>query len=133
MVLEILSQGKCFWRACHTQNELEGLSHEKRFQKVTTDPSLTFKRNYHDTQFILAQYTVLQILPNFSEDITKGSFFGVAGWETLSKTYCRANPSQNSNEDIKNVQVDFCCVLGWETSSKTYCAADPCPNFKEGH
>ena len=61
----------------------------------------------------------------------KGKFFGVAGWETLSKTYCTANPSQNSDEDIK--KVDFSCVLGWETSSKTYCTADPCPNFKGGH
>ena len=61
----------------------------------------------------------------FGKYITKGICFGVAGWETLSKTYCNTNISQNLNEDIKNVPVDFCCVLGWETSSETYYTTHP--------
>ena len=46
--------------------------------------------------------------------------FGVVSWETLSKTYFVADPSQNSNDDITKGDFFWRSELGWETLSKTY-------------
>ena len=59
----------------------------------------------------------------------KAISFGVVSWETLSKTYCVADPSQNSNEDIR--KGDFFGVVALQTLSETYCVADPSQNSNE--
>ena len=54
---------------------------------------------------------------------------GVVAWETLSKTYSVADPSQNSNEDIR--KGDFFGVVALQTLSKIYCSTDPSHNSNE--
>ena len=73
---------------------------------------------------------MLQILPRIQTTISRKAIsFGVLSWETLSKTYFVADPSQISNDDI--TKGDFFGVVSWETLSKTYFDADPSQNSND--
>ena len=67
----------------------------------------------HNSFRFVGMISKLQILPRIETKTTRESIsFGIVSWETLGKTYCTADPSQNSNEHISKGNFFWRSCLG---------------------
>ena len=67
----------------------------------------------HNSFRFVGMISKLQILPRIETKTTRESIsFGIVSWETLGKTYCTADPSQNSNKDISKGNFSWRSCLG---------------------